>query len=255
VKELLARGVIRYRWWIIAGWAILGGLAVNQGSRVLEVLNVGGATRQATESATAEQLLRERFSRSLSDLFAVTFTAPDPLDQPAPRAVLDSLIAALGEETYIHGLAFYRPGSDTTYLSADGHATFRATQDSTFISRDGRSTFILLALTGVSGDSSSKLVMPVRRVIASTLAAFAVDTMRYPVRVTGRSPLDLDIRNISAADSKRGELRLLPLTMGILLLAFGAPTPTWPNILPPSSVAPGSGGGTLAAPDRSDQPA
>jgi RND superfamily putative drug exporter len=222
VKELVARAVIRYRWLIIVCWAILGVLAARQAPRVLDVLNVGGTTRQVTESATAERLLRERFSRPLSDLFAVTFTAPDPIDQPFPRSVLDSLIAALGREAYVHGLAYYEQGADTTFLSPDGHATFRATHDSSFISRDRRSTFILLALTGVSGDSSSKLVVPVRRVIATTLAGFAVDTMRYQVRVTGRSPLDLDIRNISAADSKRGELRLLPLTMGVLLLAFGA---------------------------------
>ncbi|HTO73387.1 MAG TPA: MMPL family transporter, partial [Gemmatimonadales bacterium] len=184
--------------------------------------NVGGATRQVTESSQAEDLLRERFSRSLSDLFAVTFTAPDPIDQPFPRLVLDSLIAALSREPYVHGVAYYHPGEDTTYLSPGGHTTLRATHDSSFISRDRRTTFVLLALTGVSGDSSSRLVMPVRRAITATLDRFAVDTKRYQVRVTGRSPLDFDIRNITAADSKRGELRLLPITMGILLLAFGA---------------------------------
>ena len=222
MKELLARGVIRARWWIIGVWAVLGILAARQAPHVLEVLNVGGATRQATESATAEALLRARFGRPLSDLFAVTFTAPDSINGPLPRSVLDSLVSALGREPYVHGLFFYRPGADTTYLSADQHTTFRVTQDSSFLSADRHSTFILLSLTGVSGDSSSHLVMPVRRAIQSTLARFAVDTMRYQVRVTGRSPLDLDIRNISAADSKRAELRLLPLTMGVLLLAFGA---------------------------------
>ncbi len=222
MKELLARAVIRYRWWIIVGWLLLGALAFKNGSRVLEVLNVGGATRQVTESSQAEDLLRVRFSRSLSDLFAVTFTAPDPIDQPFPRLVLDSLVAALSRQSYVHGLVYYRPGEDTTFLSPDGRATIRATHDSTFVSRNGRSTFVLLALTAMSGDSSSQLVMPVRRVIAATLERFSVDTMRYQVRVTGRSPLDLDVRSITAADSKRGELRLLPLTMGILLLAFGA---------------------------------
>lgn len=222
VKELLARGVIRARWWIIGAWAVLGILAARQAPHVLEVLNVGGSTRQATESATAERLLRERFDRPLSDLFAVTFSAPDSITQPFPKAVLDSLVESLGREPYIHGLFFYRPGLDTTYLSPDRRTTFRVTQDSAFLSADRHSTFILLSLTGVSGDSSAHLVMPVRRVISATLAKFAVDTMRYQVRVTGRSPLDLDIRNISAADSKRAELRLLPLTMGVLLLAFGA---------------------------------
>lgn len=222
MKEWLARGVIRARWWIIGIWGILGVVAARQAPHVIEVLNVGGATRQVTESARAETLLRERFDRPLSDLFAVTFTAPDSINQTLPRSVLDSMVEALGRESYIHGLFFYRPGADTTYFSADQRTTFRVTQDSSFLSPDRHSTFILLSLTGVSGDSSSHLVMPVRRVIQRVLASFAVDTMRYQVRVTGRSPLDMDIRNITAADSKRGELRLLPLTMGVLLLAFGA---------------------------------
>ena len=42
------------------------------------------------------------------------------------------------------------------------------------------------------------------------------------LRVTGRTPLDLDVRSVVAADSRQGEIRLLPLTAGILLLAFGA---------------------------------
>ena len=49
-----------------------------------------------------------------------------------------------------------------------------------------------------------------------------VDSTTHRVRVTGRSPLDLDVRNVVAADSRQGEIRLLPLTAGILLLAFGA---------------------------------
>ena len=42
------------------------------------------------------------------------------------------------------------------------------------------------------------------------------------VRVTGRSPLDLDVRTVVARDSAQGEKRLLPLTLIILILAFGA---------------------------------
>lgn len=42
------------------------------------------------------------------------------------------------------------------------------------------------------------------------------------MHVTGRAALDLDVRTVSAADGKRFELRLLPITLVILVLAFGA---------------------------------
>ena len=44
----------------------------------------------------------------------------------------------------------------------------------------------------------------------------------YHTWVTGRSPLDLDVRLVSTEDSKRIEARVLPLTLLILVLAFGA---------------------------------
>ena len=45
---------------------------------------------------------------------------------------------------------------------------------------------------------------------------------RYRALVTGRAPLDLDVRTVVARDSAEGEKRLLPLTLVILVLAFGA---------------------------------
>ena len=44
----------------------------------------------------------------------------------------------------------------------------------------------------------------------------------YRTWVTGRSPLDLDVRTVSADDSRRLEARLIPITLVILVLAFGA---------------------------------
>ena len=45
---------------------------------------------------------------------------------------------------------------------------------------------------------------------------------RYRAQVTGRAPLDLDVRTVVTRDSADGEKRLLPLTLVILVLAFGA---------------------------------
>ena len=77
------------------------------------------------------------------------------------------------------------------------------------------------ALSVTEGDTVGKLVVPTRDVVHGTMRTFH-DAGSYRAHVTGRSALDLDIRTVSAEDSRRGELRLLPLTLVILVLAFGA---------------------------------
>jgi RND superfamily putative drug exporter len=118
--------------------------------------------------------------------------------------VLDSLISVVRQQPYVRTIAAW-PG----------------TGDSTFISADHRTTFLLAALTVTERDTVGKLVVPTRGVVHGTMRTFH-DAGAYRAHVTGRSALDLDIRTVSADDSRRGEARLLPLTLVILVLAFGA---------------------------------
>jgi RND superfamily putative drug exporter len=222
LNEFLARSLIRWRWAVIVLWAVIGVVAANRAPRVLDVLNVQGGTDQETETSRTETLIRTRFARPASDLLAVTFAAPDPVDSGSARAMLDSMVAALGREPFITGLIFYRPGSDSLYESHDGRTTFRAAGDTALVSGDHRSTFIVLTLAAVPNDQHPGIIRSLRAVMHRTLAAAGPEGDRYEVLLTGRAPLDYDIRAISARDSKEAELRLLPLTMVVLVLAFGA---------------------------------
>jgi RND superfamily putative drug exporter len=222
LKEFLARSLIRWRWAVIVLWSVIGVVAANRAPHVLDVLNVQGGTNRETEASRAERLIRTRFARSASDLLAITVTAPVPIDSAGPRALLDSLVAGLGREPYIQGLVFYRPGPDSLYQSTDGRTTFRTASDSTLLSADRRTTFIVLTLAAGTTDTSARLIQPLRAVIHGTVAAAGAAHPGYQVLLTGRAPLDYDIRSISAADSREGELRLLPLTSVVLVLAFGA---------------------------------
>jgi RND superfamily putative drug exporter len=202
---VISRALIRWRWAIIVFWTVIGYLAAVKSPQVVQVLNVRGGTKEPTEAGAADILLRQRFPRPLNDFFAVTLQAPTPVDSGPAARLLDSLIAKFERQPYLGTVA-----------------SFRSTGDSTFISSDGRTTFLVLAINADKGDSVAKLVAPVRALVRETFLQTGMDTTTHQVRVTGRSPLDLDIRNVVAADSKQGELRLLPLTAGILLLAFGA---------------------------------
>jgi putative drug exporter of the RND superfamily len=205
VASFVPRVIIRWRWAIIVFWTVIGYLAAKKSPQVVEVLNVRGGTREPTEASHADRILRTRFAKPLNDFFAVTVEAPESMDSGPALVLLDSLLAKFARAPYIATVA-----------------SFRSTQDSTFISKDGHRTFLVVAMDADRADSVSKLVLPVRRLVHEAMVQTRVDSTTHRVLVTGRSPLDLDVRNVVAADSRQGEIRLLPLTAGILLLAFGA---------------------------------
>jgi RND superfamily putative drug exporter len=197
--------IIRWRWAVIVIWAVVGYLARDKASHVVEALNVRGGSRGPTEATRVDALLRTRFSKPLSDFFAVTIQTPEPVDSGRAKILIDTLSARFHREPYV-----------TSVLSST------SLTDSTYTTRNNHTTVLVLALDPAPGDSIAKLVPRARSVARHSVVQLGLDSTTYRVLITGRSPLDLDVRAIVASDSRRGELRLLPLTMGILLLAFGA---------------------------------
>ncbi|HEU4524389.1 MAG TPA: MMPL family transporter, partial [Gemmatimonadales bacterium] len=202
--EPFARALVRWRWVVLVLWAVVGVVAAVRAPATPGRLNARGGSSQETEASRTEKLLNGRFARPIGEFFALTLEGPSRFDSGPSRAVLDSVLAALGREPYVRGLVSY-PG----------------TSDTTFLSRDRRSTFVLIAIDLENGDSATAYVPPTREAVRRALAG-APDGGLYRARVTGRAPFDLDIRAVVAADSQRGERALLPLTLVILVLAFGA---------------------------------
>jgi RND superfamily putative drug exporter len=202
--ERFARTLVRWRWAVLVVWAGIGAVAAVRAPATPGLLNIRGGSARETEASRADALLNDRFSRPIGEFFAVTLDGPAAFDEPAGRAVLDTLLGALRREPFVRGLVSYP-----------------STGDSTFLSRDRTSTFVIVALDVSTGDTAGALVAPVRRVVRETLAR-APNGAAYHARVTGRAPLDLDVRTVVTNDSKRSEQALLPLTLCVLVLAFGA---------------------------------
>lgn len=201
--RFLARGLIRFRWAVIGFWVILGGFAFLRAPATPNKLNLRGGSNRITEARQADLLLHERFRRPFSEFLAVVVEGPTSFRSGPARLVLDSLTTIAEKQPYTRALISYGTSGDSTFLSTDEHTTF-----------------FLLALD-VPGDSVGALVDPFRTAMRSTLARMP-GSGGYTLRVTGRAPLDLDVRTVSWRDSKRLETRLLPVNMVILILAFGA---------------------------------
>src|SRR3989440_1052158 len=91
-----------------------------------------------------------------------------------------------------------------------------------FVSQDRRTTFLIAALTPQSSrDLSSSSVPDLRTTISDALARVP-GADGFDVMVTGFPALDHDVRTVSAEDTERGEQRALPLTLLVLIVAFGA---------------------------------
>jgi RND superfamily putative drug exporter len=202
--ERFARALVRWRWVTLATWAIIAVVALMRAPATAGRLNMRIGSATETESSRAENLLNQRFIRPAGEFYAVTLESPASFDEPAPRLVLDSLLATLERQPFIRGLVSYP-----------------STHDSTFLGRDHRSTFFIAALPAGPGDSAGLLVTPVRKLLHRVIHQMP-EARGMQVRVTGRSPLDLDVRTVVAEDSQQRERRLLPITLLILVLAFGA---------------------------------
>jgi RND superfamily putative drug exporter len=202
--EAFARGLVRWRWVVVVVWTVAAVFAAFRAPHTERLLNIRGGSTEPTEASRADSLLRYRFHSPVSEFFAVTLSGPASFDTPAARRVLDSLGRALAAVSGVRDVLSYS-----------------STGDSAFVSRDRRTTFLIASLGVNGGDSAAALVGPTRRRVQQALAALP-DGRRYTAHVTGRAPLDLDVRTVSAADARRGEKLLLPLTAIILVLAFGA---------------------------------
>jgi RND superfamily putative drug exporter len=200
----VAQAVVRLRWLVLVMWAVVAAVAFVRAPATPALLHLRGGSERPTESRLVESRVTERFNRPLQDVFAVVVTAPSSFREGRGQAALDTLVAAARRQPYVGAVVTWENGGNASFLSADE-----------------RHTFFLVALDTGHPDSAGGLVEPVRRVLREAQDRLPERDL-YGVTVTGRSVLDYDVRTVSAADARRLELRLLPVALVILLLAFGA---------------------------------
>lgn len=196
--------MVRLRWLVVVFWAIVGTVGLVRAKHTPELLRIRGAADRETEAARADRLLNTRFDRPFSEYFLVTIENPRPFTSGMSRAALDSVAEHLAAQPYVRSLL-----------------SFANTNDSIFLSPDRKSTFLLVSVDQWKGDSLGRQVAEFRAAVDDALAKVPRRD-DYTALVTGRAPLDLDVRVVSTEDSRELEARILPLTMIVLVLAFGA---------------------------------
>jgi RND superfamily putative drug exporter len=203
--QRLGNAVARHPWWFLAAWALaiaLGALGAHRLDRVTVGVEGGVA---GSPSHRAGELLRTEFSNPFLDPLVVAVDAP--------RLKVD-------EASYFGWLA--RTARVLAALPGVRKvASFTDDRESRLRSRDGHVTMLLVGLTATDITTRANDVVAVRKAMKPLAAALQQSDPRARVAVTGSPAADYDVNIWSATGGDRAEKRALPLTLAILVVAFG----------------------------------
>jgi putative drug exporter of the RND superfamily len=200
--EQLGRLVVRRRRWLWAAWSIAGVLLLPHAREAKTRLEVAARVR-GSESETVANLLADRFDSPFSRTAVLVATGTPRPDTPAGRAALRQIVDAAARVPGVTRTLSYLDVPDSAFLGV------------------GAGTFVVVGLDGrhASGDS---LVARLRAGTSEMMATLRPVHPGADVMVTGEDALNHDLRIASAHDVSAAERRALPLTLALLLLAFGA---------------------------------
>lgn len=187
--------VYRFRWFVLAGWAVILIVGAFFAPRLGDELKGGGFDGANTEAEQVQEIMVDDFGVSPATLTVV-------FDGEGESEATSEPFRNAEEET----LEPLRELDEVRYI-----ATYANTDDERFISEDGEKSYAVVGFN-VSIDETQDLVGEVRdRVRSDTLTTY----------VTGAPAVYLDIQDASNEDIRNAEKYAFPFAIVILIFAFG----------------------------------
>jgi len=201
----LGSAVVRHPWWVLGAWVVAIALGAWGAHRLGQVtLGVEGGV-PGSPSRLANDALRTEFSNPFIDPLVVAVSAPHlKVDQAPYYPWLQQATHTLASLAGVRKVASYADEREPRLRSADGHVTM-----------------LLVGLRAADITGRQRGVVAVRAALAPLAAQLARADSQARVAVTGGAAADLDINTWSAEGGDHAEKRALPLTLAILLIAFG----------------------------------
>ncbi len=198
----IARTIVRRRRVILAAWIVVCVALVPAARSIESVLSVA-ARIDGSESARVDNQLAQRFRSPFAHSVVLVATGlPSPTSATGERA-LGALVSALKSAPGVTGVISYLDGREPLMAADSG-------VDATFV------------VVGLEGPRPDARLEPLREATRHLERAMRGDYPRIALRWTGETALNADLRHASAADAQGAELRALPVTLILLLVAFGA---------------------------------
>lgn len=159
------------------------------------------ARLQGSESARVEAALEQQFKSPFSKIALLRIAATPDIRTAEGEAMLKQVTDAIARTPGVQGVLSYLDRADSLFLGQDG------------------SSIIIVGLSALKGTEDA-LMITLRE---TTDALCAQLEEKYPGLAfgwTGEAAVNGDLRRVSAAQTRGAELRVLPLTLILLLIAF-----------------------------------
>lgn len=191
----LADAMLRFRWWVLALWIAAVAAGASVASRVPGILEGGSGDLPGTRSAEVARTLARDFDSPFRQVVVVTLSSEARIPDDRIRSVAKALRASPAVRRV---LGPTDPGGGNLK------------------SPEGTRAALIVGLNADSPREAERAVPIVRA---------ALETFRRPdIRpaLTGKAPMMVDMNALSERDASTAEARVLPLTLLILLFAFGS---------------------------------
>lgn len=194
--------VVKRRRLVVALWALAAAILLPMARGVEGRLDTG-ARVPGSESARVAELLATKFESPFARYAVLVVRGIPDIASDTALTTLRAIVQATSRNSMVAG----------TF-------SLLTSSDSLFIGRDG-GTFVVVGLRQAEANIDS--VLPsLRRTTERLLPALRAHHPDAELLWTGELPLTVDLRRVSADDANRAERRVLPLTLALLVVAFGA---------------------------------
>jgi RND superfamily putative drug exporter len=185
---------------ILGIWLLLALAALPLASKVNLELDAS-TTLKSSESAAVEASLQQRFKSPFAKIALLRIVgAPSPRT-PEGRKFLEQSTDVIKKVAGVQGVMSYADRDDSLFIAQD----------------DSAIVIVGLSSARSSGDS---LMYRLRGASDGLLAKWRVSYPELSFRWTGEASVNADMRRLSAASTRTAELRVLPLTLIVLAVAF-----------------------------------
>jgi RND superfamily putative drug exporter len=190
---------------VLLGWVVAIALGA-VGAHKLPTVAVGGtAGIPGSPSILAADALRTEFSNPFIDPLVLAVSAPRLNVDDAPYlSWIGNAARVLGALPSVRRVADYAATHDPEMRSSDGHVTL-----------------LLVGLASADKEAEQRAVVQVREAVAPLRAQLLRLDPSARAAVTGGPAADFDVNAWSATGGDHAEKHALPLTLVILMMAFG----------------------------------
>jgi putative drug exporter of the RND superfamily len=189
----------------LAGWAMVIALGVWGGGRFPDAAQGGTAGLYGSDSKLVSDALRTEFKNPFLDPLIVVISSPRYASDDATFLAWNREAArVLRQLPEVKQVAAYSDAHDLQMRAPDGHQTM-----------------MLVGLAATEVPAQQRAVPKVRAAVTVLRAQLLQLDPQAVIAVTGDPAVSYDINTSSAEGGDHAEKRALPLTLAILVLAFG----------------------------------